>query len=137
MAFDIQRFSALFPIGTSAAAPTIVAMTMPARIVRVVVINVPPGPRGELNIALAANGVQYFPSNAGAFVTPDNDKIVWPLDNVIESGAWQMIGYNTGNFPHQVEVLFYCDLPGPGPTAPAPIVPSTGTVGSTVGLEAA
>ena len=27
------------------------------------------------------------------------------------SGAWQLIGYNTGTFPHTIEVRFLVDLP--------------------------
>lgn len=119
MARDIQQFSCTIPAGTPASAPVTVNMTMPARIIESVIISIPPGPRGELGFALAAAGVQYLPSNAGGFVVADNATFTWDLEGVIESGAWQLIGYNTGYFNHTISVIFLCDLPGDVPLPPA------------------
>lgn len=118
MARDIQRFSATIPAGTPKSAPVTVAMVMPVRIVEHITITVPPGPRGEVGFALAAAGTVYLPSNAGGFLVADNAVFDWPVEDMIESGAWQLIGYNTGYFDHTIEVVFLCQLPGEPPQAP-------------------
>lgn len=137
MARDVQRFQVTIPAGTPANAPLVTQLSMPARIVERVQIAVPPGPRGNLGIALGAAGVQYLPSNPGGFLTPDNQFIDWPLEDVIESGAWQLIGYNTGQFDHSVEVVFLLQLPpasGPEFASPTTIVSGPITlIGVTVG----
>lgn len=135
MAYDIQRFAATIPAGTLQSAPITINLTMPARIVTAVTIIVPPGPRGEVGFALAAVGVQYIPSNANGFIVADNQRIDWALDNVIESGAWQLIGYNTGLYPHTLQVIFQCNLPD-APAASAPETPSTPSeLGSLIGTN--
>lgn len=135
MAYDIQRFAATIPAGTLQANPVTIGLTMPARIIRAVSIIVPPGPRGEVGFALAAAGIQYLPSNVNGFIVADNQRIDWSLDNVIESGAWQLVGYNTGLYPHTLQVIFQCDLPD-APAGSAPELPATPSdLGSLIGTS--
>lgn len=123
MARDIQSFSVTVPVGGTPAAPQRFNLTMPARIVTQVDIFIPPGPRGELGIALGAGGVQYFPSNAGGYIVADYQVISWQLEDVIESGAWQLVAYNTGLYSHTLQVVFRCELPTIG--VPSPDGPTT------------
>lgn len=137
MARDIQAFSVTVPVGGTVAAPQRFPLSMPARIVTAVTIIVPPGPRGELGIALGAAGVQYIPSNAGGYIVADYQVINWDLEDMIESGAWQLLAYNTGLYSHTLQVVFLCQLPtvgGPdaaGPTTMAGV--SSSLIGVTVG----
>ena len=136
MARDIQSFSVTVPPGGTPAAPQRFNLTMPARIVTQVDIFIPPGPRGELGIALGAAGVQYFPSNAGGYIVADYQVISWALEDVIESGAWQLVAYNTGLYSHTLQVVFRCELPpvlGPlGDGAAPAAVAASSLIGTTV-----
>lgn len=123
MARDIQSFAVTVPPGGTPAAPQRFAMTMPARIVTEVDIFVPPGPRGEVGFALGAAGSQFIPSNSGGYILTDNQVITWALEDVIESGAWQLVAYNTGLYPHTLQIVFRCELPTIG--VPSPDGPTT------------
>ena len=110
MAREVQRFSATIPAGTPKSAPVQINFAMPARVVEEVEIIVPPGPRGEVGFQLGTSGSQIIPITPGQFIVTDNEEIHWPLEGQIDSGAWQMIAYNTGSFNHTIEVRFLVNL---------------------------
>jgi len=110
VAREVRRFAVTVPLGTAKATPQVSALAMPPRSVRWVEVKTPPGPHGLVGFQLASGGVQMVPINAGQFVTPDGETIRWDLEGQIDSGAWQMIAYNTGSFDHTLEVRFGCDL---------------------------
>lgn len=110
MAREVQRFAVTIPAGTPVTAPLNFNLAMPARIVEEVEIAVPPGPRGEVGFQLGTSGSQIIPITPGQFVVTDNEVIRWPLEGQIDSGAWQMIAYNTGSFNHTLEVRFLVTL---------------------------
>ena len=110
MAREIQRFAVIIPAGTTKAAALAFNLAMPARVVEEVEIVVPPGPRGEVGFQLGSSGSQIIPSTPGQFVVTDDEIIHWPLEGQIDSGAWQMIAYNTGTFNHTIEVRFLVQL---------------------------
>lgn len=111
MAYEVRRFAPSIPAGTAIAAPVTVAMTMPARLVRRVSIRFPPGPSGQVGVQLASSGVQIVPWDKGTFLVGENETLTFDLFGQIESGAWQLIGYNLGAFAHQVYVTFEVDPP--------------------------
>jgi hypothetical protein len=110
MAREIQRFSVTVPASTAKAAALAFTLAMPPRIVDEIEILVPPGPRGEVGFQLSSGGVQIIPATAGAFEVTDNEVIHWPLEGQIDSGAWQLIAYNTGAFNHLIQVRFLVRL---------------------------
>ena len=122
MAREVQRFSVTIPAGTLKTAPVQINLAMPARIVEEVEIVVPPGPRGEVGFQLGTSGSQIIPITPGQFVVTDNEVIHWPLEGQIDSGAWQMIAYNTGAFNHTLAVRFLVTLV-PAQLAPAGFTP--------------
>lgn len=117
MAVEVQSFQVTLVPGSSAAAPQVVDIGFPPREVERIEIIVPPGPRGVMGFQLAMSGKQVLPITAGAFVVTDDEKISWDLAGQNNSGAWQVIGYNTGAFSHTIEVRFLTDLPGGPPLA--------------------
>lgn len=135
MARDVQSFSVTIPPGGTPTAPAFFPMHMPARIVTRVTILVPPGPRGEVGFALAAAGVQYLPSNAGGYITADNYTVDWALEDVIESGAWQIVAYNTGLYSHTLQVVFLCELPSVPPQAPDGLTTTSDVSSSLIGMS--
>lgn len=111
MAQEIRAFTVTTPAGTTQAAPLVTNIAMPPRIVREVEIRVPPGPYGNMGFALGLAGVPIIPYNAGQFIVTDNEIITWPLgEDYPNSGAWQVISFNTGRYPHSIQLRFMLDL---------------------------
>lgn len=111
MSDEVRVFEVTTAAGVAATSPTTTLCAMPPRIVRRVSIRIPPGPNGHLGFRIAAAGTQIIPQNVGAWIISDNEALAWDMARAIESGAWQVISYNTGIYPHTVEVRFEVDLP--------------------------
>lgn len=127
MAQEVETFDVTIPAGTAKAAGFSSAMTFPNRVVTELEVRIPPGPRGEVGWSIGASGQPVIPVQAGTYIVGNDEVIRWPLDGYIDSGAWTFYGYNTGRYPHTIEVRFLCDVPGEGST------PAT-SVSSLVGL---
>lgn len=70
---------------------------------------------------LAMGGVQVVPVGSDTWVVDNGTSGTFNLDGYPDSGAWQVIGYNTGSFPHSVFLVFHLDLIASPAPAPAPI----------------
>lgn len=112
MAREVQVFDVTVPAGTLKTAPQVTALAMPARVVREIEVIIPPGPRGNVGFQIGLANRQLLPYTAGSFIVSDDETIRWPLEEMPSSGAWQVIAYNTGQFPHTLEFRFLVDLPG-------------------------
>jgi len=110
MAADVQVFDVTVARGGTPALPQLFALPMPARRVTQVEIVMPAGVRSAVHWALGSAGVRVIPSNAGAYVTGDDEVVRWPLSGYWDSGSWQLQAYNTGGFPHTLQVRFLLDL---------------------------
>ena len=112
MASTIQHFTATIPAGTPAINPVVIPVTIPVMVVRQVDWKVPPGHMGTMSFLLAMSKVPVLPVHGQqVYVTADGKDGTWLLDGYPDSGAWQVIGYNTGAYPHSVLLTFHCDLP--------------------------
>lgn len=132
MASEIRSFTVLTPAGVQKAAPLITPMAMPPRIVREIEIRVPPGPNGELGFAIGMAGQAIIPFNAGEWIVTSDEIVKWQFDTPLNSGAWQCQSYNTGNYPHTIQIRFYLDLVVVGSTpGPAAYVDLSGISSST------
>lgn len=121
MAREVRQFSVLVPAGTAIAAFQTTALTMPSRVVRSVRLRVPPGPAGSLGFRLASGGVQVIPWETGTWLVYDGEATEWPLEGMIDTGAWQLQAYNVGRWDHTVYVTMLLDpLPVPGSALGAP-----------------
>lgn len=117
MADEVHGFAVTVPAGTKVTAPLSFSLSMPlGREVERIEVDVPPGPRGEVGWQIAQGGVQLYPFETGAYVITDGREVAWDVAGGVDSGAWQMIAYNTGNFNHTLQVRFLTRLSG----APAP-----------------
>lgn len=117
MASEIHAFDVTVPAGTAKASPQQTDMLMPTRVVQAVDVRIPPGARGTVGWALGSKGVAVLPREAGTYIVDDDTTISWPLEDQFTSGAWQLIAYNTGRYPHTLYVVFKTVLP-PGWLAP-------------------
>lgn len=110
MADEVRRFTATIPPGTAIAAPVTVDISFPPRLVRTIDWRVPPGPTGVMGWRLSMGGVQVLPTRSDAWVIEDDHADTFMVDGYPDSGAWQLIGYNTGVNPHSVYLTFHLDL---------------------------
>lgn len=114
MAYEYRHFDATIPAGTAKAAPVTIQLAMPSRVVRRVRVRFPPGPSGLVGVQLGSSGVQVIPWNAGSFLIGDDEAFTFEPDGFITTGAWQLIGYNTGAWPHTLPIDFELDPPQVG-----------------------
>jgi hypothetical protein len=70
------------------------------------------GPCGTVGFFIMAGGSQYVPRTPGSFVIPNDDYLVWPMKNAINSGSWGITAYNTDSWPHLIQVAFHVDETG-------------------------
>lgn len=112
MATEVRSFAATLPAGTLDSAPATIELAMPARIVSGVRVRIPPGPSGAVGWALGSAGVRVLPWGDQQWIVGDDEVIEAPLTGQITSGAWQLIGYNTGLFDHTIYVTFLLDPVG-------------------------
>ena len=68
-------FELTVPAGTPAATPTEVKMQLTHGVVHTVRVDFPPGPRGEVYLAIFQGGVQRYPFNRGGYFRADNTYI--------------------------------------------------------------
>jgi hypothetical protein len=123
MALEVQHFTATIPAGTLKTAPVTVNTEMPFRTVRQIDWRVPNGPMGVFGWQVAMGGIQVFPSGGDTWVVSNDEHGTWLVTDAPDSGAWQVIGYNTGANPHSVYLAFHVDLPSRTAKAPAEISP--------------
>ncbi|HVD03185.1 MAG TPA: hypothetical protein VNF75_03495 [Candidatus Dormibacteraeota bacterium] len=105
-ASEIRSFEVTIPAGTSQAGPQVTDLVMPPRVVVQIDIKVPAGARGQMGFALWASGLTVIPEQPGQFIVTDDEQISWPLQDQIDSGGWQLAGYNLGQYDHVVYVRF-------------------------------
>lgn len=96
-------------------------ISFPPRTVDQINVRVPPGPRGTVGFAIGTSGMPLVPAGPGVYLVANDQEIDWPLDNVPNSGSWQVFAYNTGNYPHTLYLTFLLDLVQPSAVATAPI----------------
>lgn len=110
MVVEVRAFDVTVSPGSTPAAPVAFDLSMPQREVRWIVVQVPDGCRGVIGWALSSGGVQMFPSAGSPMIVVDGQEVRWELTGALNSGAWQMIAYNIGNFSHTLQISFGLDL---------------------------
>lgn len=111
------------PAGTPQSAPIATPLVWPDGIVRVIEMDIPPGPSGLVGFYIAHSGTQLIPETAGQFIVSDNRFFSWPVEDFPDGGKWSVVGYNLDVYPHSIQFHFLIDnLPDRVP-APVQLVP--------------
>lgn len=110
MAREIRAFTCDIPAGTLLAAPITFDIGFPPRVVDTVELVVPPGPSGTVGFYIANSGVRVIPYDSDDWLIMSGEKVSWPLDGYIDSGAWELTAYNTGVQDHSLYVRFLLSL---------------------------
>lgn len=120
MATLVHSFAAVIPAGTPQAAPVTIALPFADALVRQIDIEFPPGPRGTVGVRLTTAGLQVYPVIVGQWLVSDGRVFTFvPPDDTAVS-AWNLTGYNTGQYNHTIYALFHADPLGTAAT-PGPI----------------
>ena len=106
MPYQLFAWDVMTPAGTPPTAPQVTDLNIPVGQLDSVQIKVPPGPQGQLGFALALAGQPVIPHNAGEWIITDDEEISWSLAGLPDSGAWQVITYNAGNYDHTLYIRF-------------------------------
>jgi hypothetical protein len=107
VADSVQFFAATITAGTAAASPMTVTLSVLPGVINAIHWRVPPGPRGLLGWQLAMGGVNVIPEQSGVYIIADNDEDTITVSGLPDSGAWQVIGYNTGTYNHTIYLSFH------------------------------
>lgn len=131
MADRLEWFDVTIPANTPIAAPFTAPMVFRDAEVVEIDVKILDGPCGTVGFWIGAGGSQYVPRTPGSFIIPNDDYFTWPVANAINSGSWQLTGYNLDSFPHLIQVAFQVNETGLSPAL------TPGTVGSSSATLAA
>lgn len=110
MADEIRQFTVTIPAGTPQAAPVTIDVSFPPREVSELQIVVPAGGNGVMGFQVQNSGLAVIPYDSDDWIIANNEVISWPLSGYINSGSWQIAGYNTGSLDHSLYVRFLLNL---------------------------
>jgi hypothetical protein len=113
------RATATIPAGTPQGSDVTLELTLDNWIVEQVDLEVPRGPAGNMGFYLANNGVTWIPYQAGEYFVWDDHDQSFPVTDYPTGSGWEITGYNTGTYDHDVIVTFHVNAITPtGPDAP-------------------
>lgn len=124
-AIKTYTFQPTIPAGTPLVSPVTLAMQFPIYQVDRIEIKVPHGPNGNMGFYIALSGTQVIPYVPGNWLILDDDNLSWDFSDLPNSGAWELVGYNTGFYPHTVYVRFFVEPVPPIQSSSAAIIPSS------------
>lgn len=107
MSDRLEWYDITVPANTPRATPATFPLVFQQGVVTEIDIKILDGPCGTLGFFIAAGGSQYIPRTVGSFVIPNDDYLVWPVENAITSGSWALVAYNIDSFTHLVQVAFH------------------------------
>lgn len=108
---EVRAFQVTCPPGITPQAPLVTDLNMPVREVLEIKVVVPTGPNSAMGFQIGSTDTPIIPYNDDAFVVADNATFVWTLPDLINSGSWQAIMYNGGQYPHAIYIYFTVELP--------------------------
>lgn len=109
MAQEVRSYAIVVSAGSTSATAVATDLDLPPILVRRVEFTVPPGPRGQVGFRLGSGGQTILPYGEDQWFIVDDFAFGFDLTNQIQSGAWQFIAYNTGNFDHTIYVRLLLD----------------------------
>lgn len=110
-AIEVRAFIVTCPPQTTSDDPQITDLVMPTRTVLKIRVRIPPGPLSSMGFQLGMSETAIIPFNDGSYIIDDNETFEWDNQGWPNSGAWQAIMYNNGQYPHSIYVYFTVQLP--------------------------
>lgn len=107
MVFPILHpFAVTIPAGTPANAPLVTLTQMSPSVVDRIEWLFPAGCNGQVGIQFGARAIPLLPGDKTQFFTGSGSSAGFDLTDMHDTGDWSVIGYNTGAFPHTIQVTF-------------------------------
>lgn len=119
MARQVLQSTATIPAGTPINAPVTVDLGFTEFDIERIDLEVPPGPSGCMGFVLANNGVPWIPQQGFDWIIWDDHSEGFNTTDYPTGAGWEVIGYNVGQYDHNVIVRFHVnpvEQPAPGIT---------------------
>lgn len=100
------HFDVTIPAGTPKATPLVTLTQVQDCIVERIEWTFPPGCQGNVGIQFGARSVAIIPRPSTTFITRSGNSGGYRVDGMHDTGDWSVIGYNTGSFPHTIQVTY-------------------------------
>lgn len=106
--FDrIEPFTVSIPANTPQTAPVERNTSFAAgRVVHLEVL-VPPGHNGQTGFSIAQAHQPIYPDRAGTFIVGSGERFEWEMEDDLDTGDWQLFGYNVAPIAHSFYLRFY------------------------------
>jgi hypothetical protein len=106
MADEVLQFTCTVPAGTAKASPVTIPLAMQLWEIESIDLEVLSGPSGLMGFYLAIGTEQWLPHRAGEWFVWNDRTRNYPLTNQPTTYGWNLVGYNTGKYNHNVTVGF-------------------------------
>lgn len=103
----VSAFTLTLPAGNGSMAEWIVNCPLGWSDVTLIKLVFPPGPAGNVGVAVQYSRNWVYPVTTGTFFVADDYVIDIPVTNQQQAGQWTLIGYNTDQFVHSIQGWFY------------------------------
>lgn len=123
MGDQLQHFTVTVPVGTPIATPQVTQLQTGIFVVNWVEVESPTGMNGHVGFYLASSGAYWLPTSKGTsppWVVTSGSEKHWDVTNGPTSGDFQLVAYNTGGFPHTLQVTFDLSVTATTPANPIP-----------------
>ena len=90
--------------GTPSSAPTSFPLTWREGYPIFIEFRFPPGPSGLVGLQLLHSGRVVIPKRANTFLIADDEVIKWALEDFPYNANYVIRGYNTGVYPHTIQI---------------------------------
>lgn len=124
MAERVEVFDVTIPPNTPASAPQSTPMPYSDGVPVGVEIVFPTGCSGLVGVRLDYSDVQLLPRAPGVWIRGSGEPVKWPLAGMPTGAGWRLTAYNTGAYPHTLQVRFLLNeirRPGAAEVALAPV----------------
>lgn len=104
---QVAAFDVTCPAGTAKTSPQTTSIGFQPTFVQRVIILIPDGHVGLTGIRLAIAGGQLLPITRDTWFSGNDRTVDMEVTDYPNSGAWQAITYNTGQYAHGWHIEFY------------------------------
>lgn len=111
MADDRRAFQVIVPHGTGAFPPGQFPIAVPVGRIVSIDWRVPLGAQSQLGWALGMGGVAIIPPFGQRFIVAAGESGTFQGGGLPDSGAWQLLAFNFGQFDHSVFLVFHLEFP--------------------------
>lgn len=122
MAEQVIRATATIPAGVAQGDDVTLEIVLDNSDVLQVDLEVPPGPAGLMGFYLSNNDAPWIPRTPGEYFVWDDHHQSFPTAQYPTGAGWQVTGYNTGAYDHDVIVTFHVNATTATPDQPVPPV---------------